>query len=320
MVSIDGFLDKRDSMLSGLTSSPSYLIGAVLPTENFGKINSFGYEVSATWRDRINKDWSYSVTANFNWMDNKQLRVDFPSGNAGTYLDPTNKSSDMGYLGYHALGMFRTQEEVDAWVAKYPNYKIFGNKPAPGMLYFEDVRGPQVNGKFTDPDGTITVADMDYLKRKQDNHYGLGLNWGITYKTISLNVVMGMSWGGITSVESDARKVANAYTNRPEFWKDHWTPENPNAKYPAPYYTFSYDVATDFWWRSSFQFRVSNFNLSYTIPQKWSSRARFNSARIFLVGTNPVNFFNPYDYRDNSTSFYTYPQLKSYSLGLNLNL
>ncbi len=321
-VSLDGYIDYRSNMLSNLTSAPSILIGATLPSENFGKANTFGYEASANWKDRINKDWSYSVTANFNWSDNKQLVVDVAKGNVGTYLDPTGKSDDMGYLGYHALGIFRTQAEVDNFLTKNPNYTIFGNKPAPGMLYFQDVRGPKdASGKYTAPDGIITTDDQDFLKPKANNHYGLGINWSVAYKSLSLGVQMGLSWGGIGSVESAARKAATAYSNRPAFWADHWTPDNPNAAYPSPYYTYSYDVNTDFWWRSSTSFRVTSFNLSYSLPQQLLRGTKLNGARVYLIGTNPINFFNPYSYKDNANGSYdVFPQLRTFTLGLNVNL
>jgi TonB-linked SusC/RagA family outer membrane protein len=320
--SVDGFIDFRRHMLTSKTSAPSYLIGTPIPTENYAAVNTFGSEITLNWRDRINKDWSYNITANFYWNDNKNLIGDYTVGNLGTYLDPTGKSSDMGFLGYKSLGMFRTKEEVDNWLAKYPNYKIFGNKPLPGMLYFEDIRGPKDgSGKYTGPDGTITIEDMDYLSKKAESHYSLGLNWGVGYKSFTLNVVMGMSFGGVNSVEGSARKVGNAYSNRPAFWADHWSPQNPNAKYPAPYYTGSYDLATDFWWRSNYTFRVTNFNLSYVLPQSIISKAGFSGARLYLVGTNPINFFNPFDYKDNANGSYdVYPQLRSFNLGLNVSL
>ena len=322
-VSLDGFLDKRTNMLSSLTSSPSILIGTPLPTENFGKANTFGFEASANWRDRITKDWGYNVTLNFNWNDNKILVTDVSKGNIGTYLDPTGKSSDMGFMGYHSLGILRTQADVDALLSKNPGYTIFGQAPKPGMLYFKDVRGPQntTTGLYAAPDGIITTVDQDFLKAKQENHYGLGINWGTSYKTFSLSVVMGMNWGGIGSVEGAARKIGQSYSNRPAFWSDHWTPSNTNAAYPSPYYVGTYDVATDFWWRSSFSFRVSNLNLSYTLPAQLMKKIKMSSARIYFVATNPFNFYNPYDYKDNANGSYdVFPQLKNYSLGLNINL
>ena len=325
-VSLDGFIDKRYNMLSNLTSSPSFLIGTSIPSENFGKANTFGFEASVNWRDNINKNWSYNVTANFSWNDNKVLITDVAKGDMGTFKDPTGRSSDMGFLGYKYLGMFRTQADIDEYVSKHGITKMLGYTPDKlrlGMLYYADIRGPMdpTTGKYAGPDGIIDVNDQDYLKSKAENHYGLGVNWGISYKTLSLNVVMGLSWGGIGSVEGAAKKKAEVYSNRPAFWADHWTPGHIDAAYPSPFYASTYDVATDFWWRSSTSFRVTNFNLSYSLPARLVKKAGMSGARIYLVGTNPINFFNPYDYKDNANGSYdVFPQLRSYSLGLNFNL
>ena len=130
-----------------------------------------------------------------------------------------------------------------------------------------------------------------------------------------------MSWGGIGSVESAARKKAETYSNRPAFWADHWTPTNTSAAYPSPFYVGTYDVATDFWWRSSFSFRISNLNLSYSLPTNLIRKAGFNNARVILTALNPINFFNPYDYKDNANGSYdVFPQLRTYSIGLNISL
>lgn len=327
--SLDGFIDKRSDMLSNLTASPSFLIGTGIPSENFGKANNFGFEASINWRDNISRDWSYNVTANFSWNDNKIFITDFAKGDIGTFKDPTGRSSDMGYMGYRSLGILRTQAEVDAYITKYNITDLLGYKPGsskpimPGMLAFVDIRGKldPTSGKYAGPDGIIDVNDQDYLKKKAENHYGLGFNWGISYKTISLNVVMGLSWGGINTVEGSARKKAEIYSNRPAFWADHWTPNHVDAAYPAPYYASTYDVSSDFWWRSSTSFRVTNFNLSYTLPARIVKRAGLSNARVYLIGINSLNLFNPYDYKDNANGSYdVFPQLRTFAVGLNLNL
>jgi hypothetical protein len=286
----------------------------------------FGYEVSANWRDNVNKNWSYYVTANFSWADNKLLVTDVPKGDIGTFKDPTGKSSDMGYYGYKYLGMFRTQADIDAYVAKYNITTMLGYSVAqlrPGMLYYADVRGKldAATGKYLGPDGIIDVNDQDFLNKKAENHYSLGFNWGVAYKTLSLSVVMGINWGGIGSVEGAAKKKAEVYSNRPAFWANHWTPTNVDAFYPSPYYTSTYDLSTDFWWRSSTSFRVNSLNLSYSLPGNISRKGGFNVARIYITALNPINFYNPYDYKDNANGSYdVFPQLRSFNLGLNFNL
>ncbi|BAV05165.1 TonB-dependent receptor [Filimonas lacunae] len=318
-VSVDGFFDHRYNQLASLTSSVSLLIGAAVPPENYAKTNSFGYEISATWKDKINKDWSYNVNAFLSWSDNKVLIADVPVGNLGTYLDQTGRSSDMGVLGYRYAGMFRTQAQVDEYLVAHPGYTIFGAAPKPGMLNYQDVRGPKVDGVYTKPDGKITADDLDYIAPKSSNHYAGGINWGVTYKTVSLNVLMNYSFGGKAAVESGARTQGTATSNRPEFWADHWTPDNPNASMPSPYYKDNYNVASDFWLKNGFTFGVTNLNLSYAVPSQWTKKAGLNGgARVFFIATNPFNFYNPFSYRSNLSNYDAYPVLKGYSLGLNL--
>jgi TonB-linked SusC/RagA family outer membrane protein len=323
----DWYLNHSYNMLSYLTSAPSILIGASLPSENFGKANVWGVEASINWSDRINNDWSYSIGLNTGYSDNKVLISDVAVLDRGTFKDPTGKPTDMGFYGYKYLGMFRTQADIDAYVTKYNITKMLGytvDKLKPGMLYYEDVRGAQdpKTGIYAPPDGVIDVNDQTYLRNRTSNMYGFTLNGGLNYRSLSLKVQATANWGGIGAVEGAARKVGNkAYLNRPAFWSDAWTPDNPNAAYPNPYFTSTYDVNSNFWWRSATQARISMINLSYNLPKDLMSRIGFAGARIFVVSTNPFNLYNPYDYKDNmSGSFDAFPVLRSTSLGINITL
>lgn len=324
-LSADYYINKSRNMLTALTSAPSILIGTALPSENRNAINIFGYEATATWADHIGRNWNYNITANFWWNDNKVLITDVAKGDIGTFKDPTGRSSDLGYYGYKYLGIFRNQSDIDAYVKQYGITKMLGYTPTqlkPGMLYYADVRGPQdASGNYTAPDGVIDANDQDYLNKHASNHYSLGLNWGISFKNLSLSVVSGMSWGGIDAVESAATKYGAIYQNRPALWNNHWTPDNPDAAYPNPFWRSTYEVNSDFWWKSAFAFRITYFNLSYTLPKNWVRKAGFNNAKFYLTGTNPINFFNPYDYKDNANGSYdVFPQLRTFSFGLNCNL
>ncbi|SDJ07415.1 TonB-linked outer membrane protein, SusC/RagA family [Pedobacter sp. ok626] len=318
-LSADGFYAHRYNMLSALTSSVPAVIGAATPTENFAKVNTFGYEISLGWKDKIGQDVTYSFSPFFAWNDNKLLIADQPLGNVGTYLDILGQSSDRGVFGFHYLGMFRSQEEADAYATANPGYKVKGQVPKAGMLYYADVRGPKdASGNYTGPDGVVDDLDQDYLTPKSSNHYSLGLNFGGGYKGLSLNVTMGMSFGGQDLIEGDARKQASNISNRPEFWSDTWSPTNVNAKYPNPFYKDTYEMTSEFWFVNSYTFRVSNINLGYTFPSKLTQKMGIGSLKAFMVATNPINFYNPYTYRDNATSYNTYPNLQSWSFGLNV--
>ena len=325
-LTVDAYYDHAYNLLTALSGSAPLLIGAAIPSENFGIINGFGTEVSLGWNGKITNDLLFHLNSFFAWSDNKQVLVDVPRGQLGTYLDPTGQSTDQGVLGYHYLGFMRTDDDVKAFFAANPQYDpntytIFGQKLMPGMLAYQDVRGlKNADGSYSTPDGKITDADLQYLTPKASNHYSIGFNPSLTYKSLSISATMGIAWGGQAQVEGSARNQAKTTMNRPEFWADHWTPTNTNAAYPAPYYVANYDVTSEFWFRSSLSAGVRNANVSYTIPTALTNRISVSSVRLFFQATNLFNFFNPYSYKDYSGAYDSYPTLRTLSFGLNVGL
>lgn len=327
-LSVDGFYDHRYNMLTAISSSVPLLVGSTLPSENFASVNGFGYEISLGYNNRVTKDFGFRLNTFFTWNDNKQIIVDVERGKLGTYLDPTGLSTDPGVFGYHYAGFFRTDDEVKAFMARpeNANYTIGGKKPAAGMLYYADVRGEKdANGNYTGPDGKITEADQDYLTPKSNNHYSIGFNPQITYKSLTISATMGLSFGGQATVEGNARAAATATVNRPAFWADHWTPDNTGATMPAPYYASSAGggmnaYTSEFWFRSAFSAGMRNANVSYTFPAALANRLHMSNLNVFFVAVNPLNFYNPYNYKTYSGAFDAYPTLRSLSLGLNMSL
>lgn len=323
--SADYFWNHSHDMLTTLSSSVPATIGAAVPTENFSVVNTFGYELQLTWRDNIGK-FSYSVSPFFAWNDNKYIKYDLSPGLIGTIQDLTGRSGDPGVLGYKSLGIIRTQEEANAIISQRAtaaggagNVKILGQRIMPGMINYEDLNG----------DGVITedVQDQKYLTNKQSNHNSLGLNFTTGYGALTLNVIMGMSWGGWTTIDgkkpfNQSSNGASIADNRPVYWADHWTPTNTNAKFPAPGYLATYDVASDFWLVRATSFNVTNATLNYAIPSKLAGKIGLTNARVFVTASNPIQFINPFpdNYRDLSTGLYTYPTLRTVSLGLNIGL
>jgi len=309
-------------LLSTLTSSVPATIGAAVPTENFAKANMFGYEFSVAYRDQIGKV-NFSFTPFYTWSDNKNLIYDVSSGIRGTLEDLTGRSSDLGTFGYKSLGIIKTQADADAIIAQRINgsavggalskVKILDNPLQPGMINYQDTNG----------DGVIDIKDRVYVSDRQSNHNNLGLNFSVGYSGLSLNVVGGLAWGGKTSIGGlkPGGNNPGTYSNRAAYWADHWTPQNTNAAYPNPYFSSVYETS-DFWLVSATQLSITNANLSYTVPARWTEKAGIASLRLFAQATNPVQFINPFPgkYRDFGTQIGTYPTLRTYSLGLNVSL
>lgn len=320
----DYFWSHGYKMLTTLSSSVPVTIGASVPTENYSTVNMFGFELTAGWRDHIGKKFTYEFTPFYSWMDNKNIKIDVASGDVGGPLDLTGKSSDVGVYGYKSLGIIRTQADADAIIAERAaaagdgtKVKIFGTALQPGMINYQDYNG----------DGIIDANDRQYLTKRQSNHNSLGLNFGAGYGSLHLDVIMGMSWGGWLTI--DGQKPANQSSsstgasiadNRPVYWVDHWTPTNTNAKYPAPYFVGDYNVTTDFWLVRATTLNITSATLNYSLPSKLISKVGLSSVRVYAVTTNPIQFINPFPkkYRDIQTSLYSYPSLRTVSLGLNV--
>lgn len=289
------------------------------PVVNYGRQISWGSEFSVGYRTTFGKDWGFNVDANFGWTNSQLLQSFYNEAFLGQYgpdqlgigigRDPRTYNSNN--IGYITKGILRTQAEVDAILAKNPNYLIGGVKPQVGFMDFEDING----------DGQITEAgDATLMYDRTTPVIGFGFTFGATYKEFKLQMNMNLSIGGKRFLDSEARKVPTATQNTVKFWSDQWTPENPNGKYPradAPLITAN----STMWAVGGTQSRINNAVLSYQMPKKLAAKLRIPDLRIMLTGTNLWNIVNPFKYKDPYTSnFANYPTLRTISFGINASL
>jgi TonB-linked SusC/RagA family outer membrane protein len=327
---VELFYSHGTNLLLERTGNVPVTVGGSIASQNFGVINAFGYELAVGWRGDIGKDFSYGVDARFTWSDNKVIVGDF---NDFELQFPWNKhpdqSQDIGKWGYDVMGMFHDQAEIDAYVSKNNITQMFNVDAEdfkPGMLYYRDVRGHlQPDGTFAGPDGIIDDMDQVQLSKKASNHYGFGVTLRAAYKGFAFDAVIGGSFGGWA--ELDARnalesKISELYQNNPSYWADVYDPVlNPTGKYPNPYWEdVSLSPTSTFWKVSSFRMRVINANLNYSLPKKIVDYLKITSARFVISALNPLNLYNPYDYKDPDGSWDVYPALRTISFGLNVTL
>ncbi|MGF2410997.1 SusC/RagA family TonB-linked outer membrane protein [Ferruginibacter sp.] len=307
----DGF-DKYDASVFPPTT------GVPPPVVNYGKQISWGSEFSVGYRGRIAKDWGFNVDANFGWSNSQLLQVYYNAANLGTYgtnelgigigRDPRKyNSSNFGYI---AKGILRTQADVDAVLAKNPNYLIGGAKPQVGFMDYEDING----------DGVINDFDITTMFDRTTPVIGFGFTVGFTYKQFKLQTNLNLTIGGKRFYDGEARKVPTTTQSAPSFWADHWTPENPNAKFPRADAPLAKENST-FWAVNGTQSRINNAVLSYQMPKALSARLRIPDLRVLVSGTNLFSLINPLKYKDPYTSNYaSYPTLRTISLGINASL
>lgn len=329
---IEGYYNYGSDLLIQRLGNIPVTVGGSIAKENYGKANAFGYEIELGWNAQAGKDFNYGISARLNWGDNKVVRGDF---NNTDVLYPWNaqpgESTDLGQWGWDYLGMFRSQEEIQAYYDKYKPTQIFdvairsAADLKPGMLYYRDVRGPlQSDGTFAAADGIIDDNDKIRLKKRADSHYGYGMTLKAGYKGISFESVIAGSFGGWAE-KSERKKLNNdisrGFSSLPEIWGDVYDPIlNPSGTMPNPEWDKIYDKSSSFWEVSSFRMRIASINVGYSFPKKITDKMRVSNARVYFSGNNPFNLYNPYGYKDPSVAWDAYPALKTYSFGLNLTL
>ncbi|EJL61896.1 SusC/RagA family TonB-linked outer membrane protein [Flavobacterium sp. CF136] len=323
------------NLLMNVTGNLPFTIGGTVAAQNYGKMDTYGYELALGWNDKIGQNTSYGIDLRFGWSGNKLIKGDF---NNEDILKPWNpkpgESTDNGVWGYDYLGMFKSQADIDAYVSEYKITAVKNiegsasyspSQLKPGMLYYRDIRGAYLgNGQFAAPDGIIDVNDQVRLSRKSNSQYGLGTTLRFAYKSFSLNTVVNASFGGWSEIGSDARKplktkIPQIVDNTVSIWNDIYDPTlNPNGSMPNPAFADINSVSSKFWEVDSFRIACRNITLSYALPQKALKAINMSSCKLNFVALNPFNIYNPYSFQEANGSYLDYPTLRTLSLGLNV--
>jgi len=329
---VEVFYNHATDMLMERTAIVPITVGGSVASENWGIVNFYGYELGLGWKGKAGRDFSYGISTRFSWYDNKMLQGNFAETDKYyPWKAQEGQSTDNGKWGYDYIGMFKTQADVDAYVNKFGITSVFGtaaSKLQPGMLYYRDVRGAlQPDGTFAGPDGKIDDNDQIQLAKHENNHYGFGVTLSLNYKGISLNCAIGGSFGGWSEYDGNSRKqmntqIENNYYSVPAFWSSIYDVDlNPSGKYPNPYWSsVSLSPSSNFWKVSSFRMVMRNLNIGYSIPKNLLDRINVSSARVNLSVLNPAYLFNPFSFKAPDGAYDTFPDLRTYSLGVSLGL
>jgi hypothetical protein len=221
--------------------------------------------------------------------------------------------------GYICEKMLRTQEDLD----QLPDgFTQFGRTPVLGTLLFKDIRGADYS---EGPDGKIDSNDYTYLSDNGSPRINYGFGFNLEWKGLSLNAHF-QGVGKYDRMVATKNGGVFQVSNKPyfELWTgDVWTPENTDAKYPRvagvwlqPEYGGGYST---FWMRNGAYCRLKNLNIAYQLPEKLFERIGIIGVSVFFNGTNLFCIDN-FDEMDPEQSLLdSYPIMKTYTFGLNIN-
>ncbi len=313
----DYYVNRNKDMLAQL-NVPN-LIGIGVSSVNVGELKSWGWELDARWRDKIN-DLGYRI--GFNVSDNQNELVKYDGRNSignGGVVSLLEGYPLNSVWGYRTDGYFQTQGEYDSYKSTV-SIPFFPGNAGAGDIKYLDLNG---DGVISAGEGTPeNSGDLVYLGTT-NARYTYGMDLGLNWKNIDFSIFFQGAATRRFLIEEGTLSPMLGTADMPwTIHMDRWTPENPNALFPRMYQTSAHNFRpSDRWAQNGNYIRLKNVQLGYTIPV---NRQYVQQMRIFFSGqdlwenTQVLNVFDPEV--GNNVSATTYPFFRTFSFGLNITL
>lgn len=291
------------------------------PKANAASLRNKGVEISLGWRDQI-QDFKYSAMLNVTTLDNEVLEL----GYGKDYIDSGQARSQVGrslaefYL-YKTDGIFRTQQEIDAYVtANGSPIMISGKRPQLGDVKYID----------TDGNGQITADDRQYVGSpwaKMQMSFVFNAEWK--------NFDFSMMWNGqfgnkIYNVAQWQGRLFSDNSNYIRFKSGEEPYQvNPDSDTPRIIYgDFRNSWDSDRFLENGSYFRLKNVSIGYNFKKEWLKNFGIEKLRLYATGSNLLTFtgysgLDPDFIGANSvwnsgTDSFAYPNTRSVMFGLDL--
>lgn len=314
-VSFDYFFRDRDGVLANPSGSIPSTLGVGVSAQNLHSYSNSGYEIGIGYNKSVSKNLKFNAQFNFSRSREKAVFIDEALIDDEFMRQNLTQTGEFTGLrrGYISDGLFQSEEEI-------ANHAIQdnGNNSTiqPGDIKYVDLNS----------DGVIDVRDQKVFGNGGKPAFNYSLNLGMEYKRLSVGVLLTGAFGYDIYLGGEAQAALRNNFNGYDYHMDYWTEENPNARFPrvsdGGFNENNYRYS-DFWMRDATHMRIRNISIAYSAPDKWASFLGFEDLRFSLTGFNLhvfKGFSEAFDPQMQTDLGWYYPQLKSYTLGLNITL
>lgn len=307
---VEGFYRQLEGIPGTRVLSLPNTFGAALPQENINSQNNRGFELTLGTRGRKGA-LQYEVSANISWS-----RAKWDYYEQQVFTDPdqirlyrlSGRWLDVAY-GYKSDGLFTSQDEIDALAFNYPA----GNATLrPGDIKYVDMN----------KDGILDWKDQQNIGLGTTPQWMGGLNINLKYKDFDLSTLFQGAFGYysyLTLLQGNLNYSNAVYDLR-------WSEKNNDAGafYPRLGGAASNNFVSDHYYRQASYVRLKNMSVGYTVSRSFLERAKIQSVRVFLAGTNlltanSLRRFGVDPEAPSGGSSVYYPQMRTISLGVNVS-
>lgn len=333
------------------------ILGDSTPKGNYGALQTKGWELTLGWRDSFKaggKDFSYNIKASV-W-DSRTWVTDYynANGNILTYYE----GKEIGEIwGFRTDGYFLSNEEANNWAMDNYHKNGSNFRAYAGDLKFIDRNGDGkigVGDLTLDDYGDLDRIG-NFSPRYQFG-INLGANWNGIGLSIFLQGVgkrdwypsceSGFFWGMYNRPYGYLPEVHVTDRVNVDYSTENWVVTNPGAYYtrPVAYAANRNDGPltweNDYYLQNAAYMRLKNLTIDYTFPKKMTRKIHIENLKIYLSGENLLTWspiykhtklFDPEmlgygdsDFGDGVGGLsgigqgYSYPMLRTFTLGLNI--
>ncbi|MEE4176125.1 MAG: TonB-dependent receptor [Bacteroides sp.] len=277
----------------------------------------------------------YSITTNIGELENRGIELSLTTVNVRTEAFEWDSRLNISRNRNKILSLYKNQplDNLDRYspsivmvgepMSIFFGYRSLGVDPSTGDIVFDDVNG----------DGIINAEDRVKIGDPNPKFTG-GFTNNLTYKQFELSLFLQFSYGNdifnANRVFIEAMKGAdNQSTAILRRWRQPGDiTDIPRATENDP--NNNNRISSRFVEDGSY-LRIKNLTFSYLLNQRLAERLKLRSTRIFLSAQNLLTFTNysgmdpEVNYTGDSnllrgTDFFTYPQARTFSIGINLGL
>jgi len=334
----DIFQKNRDGLLGTRVQSVPNTFGASFPQENINSDLVRGIELTVSHKGKIG-DFNYGVSANATYSRKYLIHTERApyASTMQMWKDPWGNDRYLGReWGYTYEGRYTD-------ITQYQTAPLLGgangnSKNLPGSFRITDVNGDGI----IDGNDQLPVFWSGQYQGYAGNpplQYGLTLNG--EWKGLDLNILLqGSALFTIYTSPGDVWGYG-AYPNLWEKYMDRWHTEDPLAnpydpstkwiegEFPALRSNFTGtndNLITDRWRLNAAYVRIKSVELGYTIPKKIAREIKMENVRVYLNCFNLLTICNenakgmdPEREEGAYTADLTYPLMRSFNLGVNIN-
>jgi TonB-dependent starch-binding outer membrane protein SusC len=303
LLTADYYIKNTSDLLNNVQLPPSF--GWISTVQNIGKVQNKGFEFAVDAK-AFTGEFKWNINANISFNRNKVVKL------AG---------------GHDILGGKLSQ----AIIVDNSNILREGRPIGQFWGYVEDGYDAKGHIKYKDLDGdsAITANDETYIGDPNPK-FIYGFNSVMFYKNFEFSFfIQGSQGNDILNVNAINNTIDYGYgLNMPvEVYTNHWTPGNPNAKYPIISRTVTAKISNRFIEDGSYM-RLKSIQLAFNLPVQKFKADWIRSIQLYVSGQNLITL-TKYSWFDpevnavgsgNSTSigydWYSYPTAKSVTLGI----